>query len=119
MVALGRGLLADAEWPNKVMAGKIKKIRPCLVCHQGCLGRMIAMEGPLSCAVNPACGNERELSLQPAGKVKKVMVIGGGVAGMEAARVAGSRGHKVTVYEKNERLGGHVLFASVPSFKQD
>ncbi|MCJ7516157.1 MAG: 2-enoate reductase, partial [Dehalococcoidia bacterium] len=81
MVVLGRGLLADPYWPNKVMAGKTMNIRPCLACHQGCLGRMIALEGPVSCAVNPACGNEKELAIKPASEVKKVIVIGGGVAG--------------------------------------
>lgn len=119
MVVLGRGLLADPYWPNKVKAGKTRNIRPCLACHQGCLGRLISLEGPLSCAVNPACGNETELAIKPASKAKKVMVIGGGVAGMEAARVAAIRGHTVTLYEKNDKLGGHVLTASVPSFKKD
>ena len=119
MVVLGRGLLADPYWPEKVREGKIQNIRPCLACHQGCLGRMIAMEGPLSCAVNPACGNEIAGAIHPAKKAKKVMVIGGGVAGMEAARVAAIRGHHVALYEKNDKLGGHVLTASVPSFKKD
>ena len=119
MVVLGRGLLADPYWPNKTMEARTKNIRPCLACHQGCLGRMITLEGPLSCAVNPACGNESDLAIQPAGEVKNVMVIGGGVAGMEAARVAAIRGHNVALYEKNDRLGGHVLTASVPSFKKD
>lgn len=119
MVVLGRGLLADPYWPNKVKEAKTKNIRPCLACHQGCLGKMIAREGPLSCAVNPACGNETDYAIQPAKEVKKAMVIGGGIAGMEAARVAAIRGHSVTLYEKNDRLGGHVLTASVPSFKKD
>ena len=119
MVVLGRGLLADPYWPEKVRAGKIQSIRPCLACHQGCLGRMMALEGPLSCAVNPACGNERELAIQPADKAKRITIIGGGVAGMEAARVAAIRGHDVTLYEKNDRLGGHVISASIPSFKKD
>jgi len=119
IVVLGRGLLADPYWPNKVKEARARNIRPCLGCHQGCLGRMIAREGPLSCAVNPACGNETDYAIQPANEVKKVMVIGGGVAGMEATRVAAIRGHSVTLYEKNDRLGGHVLTASVPSFKKD
>ena len=119
MVVLGRGLLADPYWPQKVRAGKTRNIRPCLACHQGCLGRLISLEGPLSCAVNPACGNEKELAVRPTEETKKVMVIGGGVAGMEAARVSAVRGHQVTLYEKNDRLGGHVLTASVPSFKKD
>jgi 2-enoate reductase len=119
MIALGRGLLADPYWPNKTMEARTKNIRPCLACHQGCLGRMMSREGPLSCAVNPACGNETDYAIQQAKEVKKVMVIGGGIAGTEAARVAAIRGHSVTLYEKNDRLGGHVLTASVPSFKKD
>lgn len=119
MVVLGRGLLADPYWPNKVREGKTQNIRPCLGCHQGCLGRMIAREGPISCAVNPACGNERDYAIRPAKEARRVMVIGGGIAGMESARVAAIRGHSVTLYEKNGRLGGHVLSASVPSFKRD
>lgn len=118
MIVLGRGLLADPSWPNKVKMGQEKGIRPCLGCQDGCLGRIF--EGkPLSCAVNPACGREREMTLTPAQKPKKICVIGGGLAGMEAARVAALRGHDVTLYEKGSRLGGHLLEASVPEFKKD
>ncbi|WP_213698840.1 FAD-dependent oxidoreductase [Acetomicrobium sp.] len=118
MIVLGRGLLADPSWPHKVKMGQEKGIRPCLGCQDGCLGRIF--EGkPLSCAVNPACGREREMTLTPAQKPKKICVIGGGLAGMEAARVAALRGHDVTLYEKGNRLGGHLLEASVPEFKKD
>jgi 2-enoate reductase len=118
MIVLGRGLLADPSWPHKVKMGQEKGIRPCLGCQDGCLGRIF--EGkPLSCAVNPACGREREMTLTPAQKPKKICVIGGGLAGMEAARVAALRGHDVTLYEKGSRLGGHLLEASVPEFKKD
>ena len=117
IVELGRGLLADPHWPNKVLEGRTRKIRPCLGCHDGCLGRMFKYR-PLSCAVNPACGRERIYGIEPAAETRNVIVIGGGVAGMEAARVCAIRGHKVTIYEKNDRLGGHVVEASVPSFKE-
>ena len=118
IIELGRGLLADPYWPNKVIEGRIKNIRPCLGCHNGCF-TMTPLSKETSCAVNPACGRERTYTIEPTGKVKNVMVIGGGVAGMEVARVAALRGHKVALYEKNGKLGGHLIEASVPSFKKD
>ena len=118
MVALGRGLLTEPHWVNKVLGGKTEKIRPCLACHDGCLGRM-GLGRPLSCAVNPSCGREKEYAIQQTKEIKRVMVIGGGVAGMEAARVATMRGHQVSLYEKSDKLGGHLLEASVPAFKKD
>ena len=81
MVCLGRGLLAEPHWPNKLLEGKIERIRPCLGCHDGCFERM-ALGRPLSCAVNPACGRERDYAIQPAHEIQTVMVIGGGVAGI-------------------------------------
>ncbi|RNC28502.1 MAG: Cinnamate reductase [Candidatus Dichloromethanomonas elyunquensis] len=118
MVSLGRGLLSDPNWPNKVASGEINKIRPCLGCHDGCMWRGYKGK-PLSCAVNPSCGREREYALQKASVSKKVAVVGGGMAGMEAARVAASRGHQVTLYEKSPRLGGHVIAACIPENKDD
>jgi 2-enoate reductase len=118
IIVLGRGLLAEPFWAAKVKQGKTRNIRPCLACHDGCFLRMLS-EKPISCAVNPACGREALFSIQPAGKRKRVMVIGGGVAGMEAARVAALRGHSVTLFEKNSSPGGHLIAASVPPFKQD
>jgi len=118
MIAIGRGLLTDPHWANKVLAGREKNIRPCIGCHDGCLGRGF-LGRPLSCAVNPACGREKEYDIGRANEVKKVFVIGGGVAGMEAARVTALRGHKVCLYEKGEKLGGHVVEASIPEFKED
>jgi len=80
----------------------------------------VAVRGAhLSCTVNPACGNEREAAIRPADKPKSVLIIGGGVAGMEAARVAALRGHRVSLYEKSNRLGGHLVEASAPEFKDD
>jgi 2-enoate reductase len=118
MVALGRGLLADAYWPAKVSEGRTKDIRPCIGCHEGCIWRFMKGES-LSCAVNPACGREREYQLDMAEAPKKVIIAGGGVAGMEAARVAAIRGHKAVLYEKGKDLGGHLIEASVPDFKKD
>ncbi|HIH77805.1 MAG TPA: FAD-dependent oxidoreductase [Halobacteria archaeon] len=118
MIVIGRGLLADPYWPKKVLRGETKRIRPCIGCQDGCLGR-IFIGRPLSCAVNPACGREDEYGIKKSSISKKVMVIGGGVAGMEAARVSTIRGHKVTLYERSDKLGGHLIEASVPEFKND
>lgn len=118
MVAIGKGLLADPFWVRKVEEGSQERIRPCIGCHDGCVGR--TMRGkPLSCAVNPATGRERSYRLDRAEKVRKVMVVGGGPAGLEAARVASLRGHQVVLYERANSLGGHLLEASVPDFKKD
>ncbi len=118
IIALGRGLLADAYWPVKVAESKIEDIRPCIGCHDGCLGRFMYGK-PLSCAVNPACGREKSYELSQAKEKRKIAVVGGGVAGMEAARVAATRGHQVILYEKNPFLGGHLIEASIPEFKND
>jgi 2-enoate reductase len=118
MIGLARPLLADAEIPNKVKAGKAEKIRPCLSCQEGCMGRLANFTS-VSCAVNPAAGREKDYALTPALMKKKVMVVGGGVAGMEAARVAALRGHHVDLYEAGDKLGGVVLAGGVPDFKED
>ncbi|MCK4819222.1 FAD-dependent oxidoreductase, partial [bacterium] len=118
IVAIGRGLMADPFWVKKIEEGRQEHIRPCLGCHQGCMGRLV-LGKPISCAVNPACGRERSYAFEPAHRSKNIMVIGGGIAGMEAARVAGLRGHKVVIYEKTDKLGGHVTEASVMPFKGD
>lgn len=116
-IVIGRGLLADPQLPNKIKAEKTDDIRPCLCCHDGCMGR-IAQIKPISCAVNPQAGREAEYGIEPAKEQKKVLVIGGGVAGMEAARVCAIRGHKVSLYEKSDKLGGVILAGGVPDFKE-
>ena len=118
MIGLGRPLLTDPYWPKKVLSGKYEEIRPCIGCHTGCLGRGFECK-PLSCAVNPACGRERYYEIKPTLVPKNVMVVGGGVAGMEAARIAKMRGHNVTVYEASNALGGVIIPGSVPDFKLD
>lgn len=118
MMGMGRPLLADPELANKFKEGRLDDIRPCIYCHQGCLGRIFQGKD-ISCAVNPACGREKSYALEPA-KVKKcVMVVGGGLGGMEAARVAAIRGHQVDLFEKTDQLGGVFVAAATPDFKED
>ena len=118
MIALGRPLLADSEIPNKILADEYDKVRPCLSCQEGCMGRL-ASYATISCAVNPACGRENEYGLKPAEVKKSVVIVGGGVAGLESARVCALRGHKVTLFEKTDRLGGNIVPGGVPDFKDD
>ena len=117
LVAIGRGLLSDPHWAKKVEETRQRHIRPCIGCHDGCMNRLINGK-PTSCAVNPASGREKEYALHRTNRPKKVMVIGGGVAGMEAGRVAALRGHKVVIYEKSNKLGGHVREAVRMPFKE-
>ncbi len=117
LIAIGRPLLADPELPRKAAEGRLDDIRPCLYCNEACAGS-IANFWRISCQVNPALGKEREYEIKPAAKIKRVLVVGGGPAGMEAARVAALRGHEVTLYEKGNSLGGQLAPASAPRFKQ-
>jgi 2-enoate reductase len=120
IILLGRDLLADPEWPKKVFEGRTEDVRPCIACHDGCLHRP-SLGAHMSCSVNPACGraNAAAPALTFISKRKKVVVVGGGVAGMEAARMARSRGHEVPLYEKAGDLGGHLIAISVPDFNVD
>ncbi|WP_040949407.1 FAD-dependent oxidoreductase [Gorillibacterium massiliense] len=118
MIALGRPLLADSEIPNKIKNEQMNRIRPCLSCQEGCMGRLQTFAA-ISCAVNPACGREKEYGIEQATTKKKVFIIGGGPAGCEAARVAALRGHEVTLYEKSGRLGGNMIPGGAPDFKED
>lgn len=118
IVSLGRPLLADPDYVNKLRSGDLASIRPCLSCHEGCMGR-IQEYSAISCAVNPAACRERSERLVPSLHRKKVLILGGGVAGCEAARVLALRGHEPVVYEKTDRLGGNLIPGGVPSFKED
>jgi NADPH-dependent 2,4-dienoyl-CoA reductase/sulfur reductase-like enzyme len=116
-VALGRSLLADPELPNKVQAGRVDEINYCTTC-QGCQERLFS-QLDVQCTVNPWCGREKELPMKAARKKKKVMVVGAGAAGMQAAWVAAERGHEVRLYEKSKQLGGQMLLTSMPPSRDD
>lgn len=117
-IAIGRRLVADPELPNKAASGRLGDVIPCIGCME-CLERRFFAGEETACAINPATGRESEYALKPAAKAKKVVVVGGGPAGMEAAMVAARRGHKVTLVEKESRLGGQLNVASVPPYKSD
>jgi 2,4-dienoyl-CoA reductase-like NADH-dependent reductase (Old Yellow Enzyme family)/thioredoxin reductase len=120
MVAIARGLIADPELPRKLKEGRIEDIRPCIRGGIGCASHA-RFNKTLACEINPSIGSEsKEIMANSAARTPlKVMVVGGGPGGMEAARLAAHRGHKVTLFEKNQELGGRLIEASVPDFKID
>ena len=118
-VVLGRPLWADPEWPNKAAADHPEDIRPCIRCNEGCLQRTFFEYKAVTCALNPVISREGELKIKPADVKKKIAVIGGGAAGMEAARVAKLRGHDVTIFEAKDKMGGLLNEAAAPEFKAD
>ena len=116
LVAFGRQSIADPHTPNKAAAGKLDELNPCIACLQGCVPNMF--QGlPITCLVNPMVGHEGEV--KPAEKAKKVMVVGGGVAGLYAAALAAHRGHDVALYEASDVLGGQMRLAAFPPGKGD
>jgi len=118
VVLMGRALIADPELPKKAAEGRLDEIRPCIACNIGCVGRII-LGSPATCTVNPAVGKEKEFGIEPAPRRKKVMVVGGGVGGMEAARTAALRGHEVVLAEKQGRLGGWAAIGCLPPHKEE
>jgi 2,4-dienoyl-CoA reductase-like NADH-dependent reductase (Old Yellow Enzyme family)/thioredoxin reductase len=118
-VAMGRGSLGDPDLPNKAKQGDLEGIRYCLSCLQGCTGNLRGANGgsPISCAVNPTLGFERQTSLGKASQRKKILIVGGGPAGMEAARAAALKGHDVCLYEKRAYLGGQFKCAAYAPYK--
>lgn len=116
LVGFGRPLIADPQLPNKLRYGCEEDIRPCMRGHEGCIS-LFHRGCPLRCEINPQAGRERDYRIVKCADAKKIVVIGGGMAGMEAARVASLYGHKVTLFEKGNELGGHFIEATAPGFK--
>ena len=118
LIGLARPLLADAALVEKVRMGEDEDIRPCLSCQEGCIGRLKKYLH-ISCAVNPTACREKQFALVPAQRPERIAVVGGGIAGCEAARVLRLRGHEPVILEKGSRLGGKMLQAGAPDFKED
>jgi len=116
LIAMCSPLIADPELPNKAKEGRLEDIRMCTGCCT-CWSDLAEKFQPIGCSVNAQVGKETQLVITPAKEPKTVWVIGGGPGGMEAARVASLRGHKVTLFEKQDRLGGQLLYADLPPYK--
>ncbi|MBC8445756.1 MAG: FAD-dependent oxidoreductase [Chloroflexi bacterium] len=117
-IGLGRPFLADPDWVRKTQASDEVAILRCAACHQGCLAELRQGRGT-SCMFNPLTGREAEVEIAPVEQPRRVMVIGGGPAGMEAAIIAAQRGHHVTLYEKDDRLGGRLREATQVPYKEE
>ncbi|MBQ4565843.1 MAG: FAD-dependent oxidoreductase, partial [Oscillospiraceae bacterium] len=128
-VGVARQFLTDPEWITKMIEERMEDIKPCICCHSGCFNfssskghantqSLTDTMGLARCALNPETMQSKKYKLEPARKQKKIAVIGGGIGGMEAALVCAKRGHKVTLYEKSDSLGGVFIAAAAPSFKE-
>ncbi len=118
MVCIGRAQIADPEWARKGEEGRFEEIRPCVGCIQGCMDLLFSGQ-PLGCLTNPQAGLEKERALRPASTPKKVVVVGAGPAGLEAACTAARRGHRVTLIEKQNSIGGQLPLAAAPPGRQE
>ena len=118
LVGLARQLLADPYWPVKAQYGKVQSIRKCISCLGGCWQESLMAKKEIACSINAACGNHAYAEMKPTAKPVRVAVVGGGPAGMEAARIATERGHQVTLFEKSGELGGAMLFVCLVPGKE-
>jgi 2,4-dienoyl-CoA reductase (NADPH2) len=118
MVAMGRSLIADPQLPNKAKQGRENEILHCIACAQGCFDNLFKLKA-VECLCNPRAGHESEPAAAPPSSPRKVMVIGGGPAGMSAALAAQDRGHTVSLYEKSDRLGGQLHLAAAPPGREE
>lgn len=116
-IAMGRALITDPDLPNKIAEGRNGEVRACITCNQACIDKLLAERANVTCIYNARAGRELEFPMVSASQKKRVLVIGGGPAGMEAARVAAIRGHEVDLYEQSEELGGQSLLASATPHK--
>ncbi|MED4224576.1 NAD(P)/FAD-dependent oxidoreductase [Neobacillus cucumis] len=116
-VMFGRPLIADPDLPNKLIEGRREDVRPCIRCNEECIGRIAGRLTKLSCSVNIQACNEKRFAIEKTASPKQIVVIGGGPAGLEAARVAALQGHSVTLFEKESVLGGQLASAATPPFK--
>lgn len=119
MTAMTRTTICDPEMPNKAREGRLDEIRRCISCNEGCIGRSDLLFLPLSCAFNPEAGREKVFEVTLVASQKRVMVIGGGAAGLETARVAATRGHKVSLYEKGDMLAKELTIAAKSPGRED
>ena len=128
-VGVARQFLADPQWITKLIEDRLEDIRPCICCHAGCFNfssseghantqDLTDTMGLARCALNPPTMQSKKYNLKPTKKIKNIAVIGGGIGGMESALVCAKRGHKVTLYEKSDKLGGVFIAAAAPSFKE-
>ena len=118
LVATGRAFIADAEWPLKAREGRLEEIRRCIGCNQGCIDYMMAGR-PITCLYNPSVGKDSEFAPVKTSSPKKVVIVGGGPGGLEAARSLGEMGHEVLLFDKGGRLGGQVPYIGMLPSKQE
>lgn len=121
LVCVGRQLLCDPEWPNKIMHDRIDQIRPCLSCFDGCMGALLTRDEVTRCSINPYVGFEdfqSENNVPKTADPKKILVVGGGIAGMQFSIIAAKRGNQVILAEKEEQLGGQMILAGMPPHKE-
>lgn len=115
---MGRPLIADPDLPNKLLMNQREDIRPCIRCNQDCIGRYLERNTKVSCSVNPQVGFEKRFEYEKTTNPQHVVIIGAGPSGLEAARVAALEGHRVTLFEKEEKIGGQLTSAATPPFKK-